>query len=530
MTTKKIVNKLILVVFLACLIMTSFAQKKVAVYVTGEDASINKVLSSKLISAIARSQQYTAIERTEAILAELNKELNYQQTGAVDDDELSRLGKQFGVQYVCVATVYPALGEQYISARLINVETAQVERSASSNGNIKSLDDIIAAANSLSLDLLSNLENEKRKSTKKVAVYIVPSDAGKDIEKVLGDKLVSGFTNSGRYVAIERTNSFLTQLNKEQDYQRKGSVDDQDISRLGKQFGVQYVCVADVTDVFGKKFITARLIDVETAEAVNTYEIGGLLRNMKECLKMTNEIATNLSKGTFAEQAEEAQIIATQKDAAKESQGKATNTAKESQDKAISTSKEATSNAENKGKKSSVNEIAISTFIPKTFPDGSKGIVFYMGENGHGLAISLDETYCRWQDKSKACYDITSLPNNDGAEECTYNQGSLYTTTIFNDLGVASPAVIWCTAHGDGWYLPSAGELWYALGIANNGDGDTGSLNKAIVAAGGSPIKHNWYWSSSEKNDKKAINVCFSGWMQPENKISEAGVRAVRAF
>jgi len=291
--------------------LTMFSQqKKVAVYVTGEDAGINKVLGSKLVSAIARSNEFSAIERTESFLAELSKEQNYQRTGAVDDSELSRLGKQFGVQYICVAAVSDAFNEKYLSARLIDVETAQVERTASSSGAIQSLDGIVAAANSVSNDLLSSLGKGRQSNLKKVAVYVVKNEAGRNIGRVLGDKLVAGFTNSGRYIAIERTNSFLAQLNKEQNYQHSGAVDDSDLSRLGKQFGVQYVCVADVSDVFGEKYISARLIDVETAEVVNTHDIGGEMNSMSGCLRMANDIAANLSKGTFAEQAEEARLEA----------------------------------------------------------------------------------------------------------------------------------------------------------------------------------------------------------------------------
>ena len=305
----KYTMKKLFILFLSTLSLTAVAQqKKVAVYVTGDEVGVNKVLGSKLVSAIARSNEFSAIERTESFLAELSKEQNYQRTGAVDDSELSRLGKQFGVQYICVAAVSDAFDEKYLSARLIDVETAQVERTASSSGAIQSLEGIINAANSISNDLLTSLGKERQSNLKKVAVYVVKNEAGRNIGRVLGDKLVAGFTNSGRYIAIERTNSFLAQLNKEQDYQHSGAVDDSDLSRLGKQFGVQYVCVADVSDVFGEKYISARLIDVETAEVVNTHDTGGAMNSMSNCLQMANDIAANLSKGTFAEQAEEARL------------------------------------------------------------------------------------------------------------------------------------------------------------------------------------------------------------------------------
>ena len=50
------------------------------------------------------------------------------------------------------------------------------------------------------------------------------------------------------------------------------------------------------------------MIDVETAEVVNTHDIGGEMNSMSGCLRMANDIAANLSKGTLAEQAEEARL------------------------------------------------------------------------------------------------------------------------------------------------------------------------------------------------------------------------------
>lgn len=142
-------KKLLIVIF-SILSLTTFAQpKKVAVYVTGEDEGIKKVLGSKLVAAIARSEEYTAIERTSAFLAELKKEQNYQRTGAVDDNDISRLGKQFGVQYVCVADVTDVYGEKYISARLINVETAEIVDAYDGGGRISSMSDCVRIANEI---------------------------------------------------------------------------------------------------------------------------------------------------------------------------------------------------------------------------------------------------------------------------------------------------------------------------------------------------------------------------------------------
>lgn len=133
----------------------------------------------------------------------------------------------------------------------------------------------------------------------KVAVYVTGQQT--DVNKVLGDKLVEAFARSGKYIAIERTANFLAELSKEQNYQRTGAVDDNEVSRLGKQFGVQLVCVADVSEVFGQKYVSARLINVETAEVVNTTNTSSNLGTMDELLRVSNKIATELTVKTAQE-------------------------------------------------------------------------------------------------------------------------------------------------------------------------------------------------------------------------------------
>ena len=306
--------KQLLILLLSALSIIAYAQqKKVAVYVTGNDP-INDIIGSRLVDGIAKSGKYIAIERTASFLSELSKEQNYQSTGAVDDSEISRLGKQFGVDYVCVASAFDVWGcEKYISTRLIDVESAEVVVSSSSNGAIANSSQLISVLNTLSDGLLSSFEQSKISTAKKVAVY-VSRTGNKDVDIILGDQLVAGFAHSGRYFAIERTQGFLNQLSKEQDYQHTGAVDDAELTRLGKQFGVDYVCIAKTSQLFGDYFISTRLIDVETATVVNSWnKEGAQLSNAQGVVTAAQEIAGKLSGRTIEEekqfQTEEAKRI-----------------------------------------------------------------------------------------------------------------------------------------------------------------------------------------------------------------------------
>lgn len=141
----------------------TFAQQKVAVYVTGgTDAGINKVLGDKLVEAFVKSGNYTAVERTSSFLDELSKEQTQQNSNRTNDTELSRLGRQFGVQLVCVAEVSEVLGEKYVSARLIDVETSEVlTTSNSGNFSIKTMSDLIALSEKISRELSGKTGKEQ---------------------------------------------------------------------------------------------------------------------------------------------------------------------------------------------------------------------------------------------------------------------------------------------------------------------------------------------------------------------------------
>ncbi|MBP3356692.1 MAG: hypothetical protein J6K95_05990 [Rikenellaceae bacterium] len=128
---------------------------------------------------------------------------------------------------------------------------------------------------------------------KKVAVYIT-GDVESGYKKVIGSKMVSGITRSNGYAAVERTGDFLAELMKEQDYQMSGAVSDNQIARLGQQFGVRYVLVADVSEVFESMFVSARMIDVQTAQIINSTEASQVVTNMESLTKIAEDVVLEI--------------------------------------------------------------------------------------------------------------------------------------------------------------------------------------------------------------------------------------------
>lgn len=136
---------------------------------------------------------------------------------------------------------------------------------------------------------------------KKVAVYMTGKDINESYKKVIGAKLVSAITESGEYAAVERTADFLAALSAENDYQASGEVRDSQIAALGQKFGVQFVAVADVSEVFDEYFIAARLINVETGLVEMAYDTNGPAESMDQLVTLSKNIASGLFKGVSSQ-------------------------------------------------------------------------------------------------------------------------------------------------------------------------------------------------------------------------------------
>jgi hypothetical protein len=129
-----------------------------------------------------------------------------------------------------------------------------------------------------------------------IAVYVT-GDIGADEKEALGTRMLVSLVNSGRYIAIERSKSFLAEIEKEHVKQRSGAVDDSQISELGKMFGVKFVCIADITPAFGEFQVSARIVNVETAQVVFIGESASPLKSMADLARVSDQVVKNMFRG-----------------------------------------------------------------------------------------------------------------------------------------------------------------------------------------------------------------------------------------
>lgn len=325
---------------------------------------------------------------------------------------------------------------------------------------------------------------------------------------MLHTNLAKAVSKAPGYEAYDRTD--INAIMNEQEFQRTGMVSDDQIKLLGEMTGAAFILVAEVVRVDDSNmFITAKILNVETAKT---------------------EITDNALMGTTAFDIQHACESLAAKLLGVNLAGIGASSAPSAQ----------TVQAASKPVAAPTPSVATPVQTPtasgqigamKVFQDGSKGIVFYSDGQGHGLVVSLDQTTAQWEQarRSRDCHDIVLLPNeSDPSSYCIPGKGLEQTRAIINQIGVTATAATWCTAHGDGWYLPSAGELFYLLKMANQGQGHNGPISASLVTNGGQPLS-GWYWCSNENDQDEAFNIS-NGSISSEDKIEALKTVAVRAF
>ena len=181
-------KKLLLFALALLCVGAAFAQSKprVAVYVTGKvDDGDKKVIASKLISAVTMSEEYLAVERMDEFLRELNKEHDYQRSGAVDVDRIIAVGKKWEANFVCIAEASKVYENTFVSARLIRVITGEVAASTERYKKVNGMADLDEIAESVA-EKLFGVSFPKTTSSSKAEELPKTPASGKAADLQLG--------------------------------------------------------------------------------------------------------------------------------------------------------------------------------------------------------------------------------------------------------------------------------------------------------------------------------------------------------
>jgi hypothetical protein len=303
-------------IFIAALFLFSagaFAQDlpHIAVYVAGDVAdNEKKSLGKFILTHLVESGRYRAVEQPGAFFNEVAA-LDKLRDGAIGYEQAKEIGKRHGAALVCVAIVRATADANRLSASVLDLESGEVVAKGETESPLKTLDDATEAARLITAamhgdtppqpepDSAHVMEPAEPEPDSVVTIEETPlepepvppppasvatpepaaPDTGKpniavyvtgnvpDDEKgALGTCILAALVNSGRYRGVERSSTFLAEIDKEMIKQRSGAIDDSQISELGKQFGVKFICIADITPAYDAFQVSARIVNVETAE------------------------------------------------------------------------------------------------------------------------------------------------------------------------------------------------------------------------------------------------------------------------
>ena len=167
------------------------------------------------------------------------------------------------------------------------------------------------------------------------------------------------------------------------------------------------------------------------------------------------------------------------------------------------------------------------------FYDGSKGVVFYLDGNGHGLVVSLYQLSEFWQNTSSwyDCIDVEAIPNVKNTS-MQMGLGASYCDAAIKQCRLEElPAIQWCRSFGLDWYLPSLGELYELLVVSNHAKGTEGPISRIIKANGGDSIQDYFYYlTCSEDDNTNLYSIIGIGEIVIVKKYYPYPCRAIRMF
>jgi len=122
-----------------------------------------------------------------------------------------------------------------------------------------------------------------------VAVYVTGLDSTQSATmRIIGSELATGIVALSDYNAVDRTEEFLNALGS------KGSINDQKILELGKQYGAKHVCFVNIMPYQNTFYIQAKFQNANNAKILSSVRESSSLESLEEILRATESLSTNL--------------------------------------------------------------------------------------------------------------------------------------------------------------------------------------------------------------------------------------------
>jgi len=124
---------------------------------TGIDEGTKLAVREIISSVFVNTGKYTIVERS--LIDKVMQEQKFSNSGAVDDSQISEIGKVLGANKIVLSVVTLAGGRNMLSLKLVDVQTADVERQRT---QIITTDELLSTIEPLTLQLIGEEVGSKR--------------------------------------------------------------------------------------------------------------------------------------------------------------------------------------------------------------------------------------------------------------------------------------------------------------------------------------------------------------------------------
>lgn len=147
------------------------------------------MVRGELRKAFGWQSNFQVLTRTD--VDQMLKELGFQQSGMVDDNQRKKVGEMTGAQYICVSTITKDGTQLYIESYLVYVESGQMTNPATQYANVLNNDysTLQNPCNELAKEMLGELGGVPKKS-------VQVETPNKPVSTIINDKPVNLVSNN----------------------------------------------------------------------------------------------------------------------------------------------------------------------------------------------------------------------------------------------------------------------------------------------------------------------------------------------
>ena len=129
--------------------------RKVAVFDPAGDVNktTKEIVREEISSVIVNTGGYTVLERQS--IDKVLEENKFQQSGLVDDSQISEMGKRMGANLVFVSNIAPLGDNFHLSFKMIDVQTARIEKQKTDQ-TTRGLNDLISVVQKMVNEMFGN--------------------------------------------------------------------------------------------------------------------------------------------------------------------------------------------------------------------------------------------------------------------------------------------------------------------------------------------------------------------------------------